>query len=87
MVPDPLAGLIDHTSPVSVLLPLTVALNCCDALRFTDGGGAGPTAETDSLEATVTVAEPNVVLSCWLVAFTVTVTLVGKMFEVVYFPV
>jgi len=85
-VPEPLAGLIDQTTAVSLLLPPTVALNCCEALRFTVGA-AGVTAETDSVEVMVTVAEPDVVLSCWLVAVTVTVTLVGKVSGALYFPV
>jgi len=75
-----------QVTPLSLLLPLTVVENCCGAPVSTVGL-AGLMAATDSVEATVTVAEPNVVLSCWLVASTVTLVLVGKSLGAVYFPV
>jgi len=75
-----------QVTALSLLLPLVVVENCCCAPMSTVGL-AGLIAETDSVEAMVTVAEPNVVLSCWLTAFAVTVVLAGKMSGAVYFPV
>jgi len=72
---------MDHTTPVSVLVPLTVALNCCVALRFTVGA-AGAT-ETDSVETIVAVVLLDLVALAWLVAVTVTVGLAGRSFGAV----
>ena len=77
IVPDPVAGLIDHTTPVSVLLPVAVALNCCVVLRFTVGA-AGVTADTASFDPIVAVVLFDLLGSAWLVAVTVTLVLLGK---------
>jgi len=76
-VPDPAAGLIDHTTPVSVLVPLTVALNCCVVLRFT-AGAVGLTAETNSFDAIVAIVLLDLLALAWLVAVTVTLALAGR---------
>jgi hypothetical protein len=76
---------IDQTTVVSVLLPVTVALNCCVALRSTVGN-AGVTAETDSFGAMVTVVEADLEGSALLLAVTVSVPLAGTVAEAVYKP-
>jgi len=76
------AGLIDHTTVVSVLLPLTVTLNCCVPLRFTFGA-AGLDADIDSVDAIVAVVLLDLLGSAWLAAFTVTLALAGRSFGAV----
>jgi hypothetical protein len=74
-----------QVTPVLVLLPLTVALNCCWELALTVGF-CGLT-ETLSFEVTVIVAEADFVVACWLVAVIVTVVCEGKPAGAVYWPV
>ena len=77
IVPAPTAGLIDQVTPVSVLVPLTVARNCCVLLKSTVGV-AGVTADTDSFDTIVTVVLFDLLGSAWLVAIAVTFVSVGK---------
>jgi hypothetical protein len=80
MVPDTTL----QVTAVLVLLPLTVALNCCWPLRLTDAL-CGLT-ETLSFEVIVTVAEADIVGYCWLVATIATLGFEGKTAGAVYFP-
>ena len=69
--------MIDQVTPVSVLVPLTVALNCCVLLKSTVGV-AGVTADTDSFDPIVAVVLLDLLGSAWLVALTVTFVVLGK---------
>jgi len=82
MVPDPLAGLSDQTTFVSLLLPLTVAVNCWVPLKFSFGA-AGLTADIDSVDPIVTVVLTDLLGSAWLAAVTVTLLLAGRSFGAV----
>jgi len=73
---------IDQATVVSVLLPLTVVLNCCFVLRSTVCV-AGLTADIDSVDAIVAVVLLDLLGSAWLAAVTVTLLLAGRSFGAV----
>jgi len=76
---------MDQTTAASELSPVTVAVNCCVLLRFTDGA-AGLTPETVTFGAIVTEVEADLEGSAVLFAVTLSVPPAGTAAGAVYRP-
>ena len=68
-------------------LPVTVAVNCWVRKSETDAVAGSTETCTAELDTTVTVAEPDLVVSAWEVAVTVTFAGLGTVAGAVYTPI